>query len=207
MNQTIKPDAKYLIKQWWGLAIGSVFIAVFGLFFQILIPLKEKFTAADVAGVVWPIVFCLIILMVIISVPLIKIWHKNLSYHIDEERITINQGILTKVQKNIPYRAITDFLLHRSLFDQWLGIASVRIQTAGQSQSAAVYGYEGDLAALTEWDPLINVLRNKIRVLHGTSTDIPGVSGGAPGKPESEADVLLQILDELKSIRTTLEKK
>ena len=57
---------------------------------------------------------------------------------------------MTKIQQNIPYRAITDYILHRSIYDRMLGLASIRIQTAGQIQTPT--GYEGNLAGLPNWD-------------------------------------------------------
>jgi uncharacterized membrane protein YdbT with pleckstrin-like domain len=115
--------------------------------------------------------------------------------------VTLHKGILTKVQKNIPYRAVTDFILHRSLYDRFLGIASIRIQTAGQSQTAT--GYEGNIAGLVEWDDLHKNLREKLRTLHPVSESL-GIKEPFPSSHGTH--VLTQILDELRAIRKALEK-
>jgi uncharacterized membrane protein YdbT with pleckstrin-like domain len=130
-------------------------------------------------------------------------WVKNLQYFLGEERITIHKGFLTKIQQNIPYRAITDFMLHRSLYDRWLGTASLRIQTAGQSSSQATLGYEGNLAGLVEWEDLPRDLREKVKEYHRTAySNLPRDTGLRPGKEE----ILEQILQELKAVRKALEK-
>jgi putative membrane protein len=159
-------------------------------------------TFSEVGAVLWLIVGGLILLTWIIAVPIMILWIKNLSYYIEDERITIYKGILNKTQQNIPYRAVTDFLLRRSLFDRFLGIGAIRIQTAGQSHAGN--GYEGNLLGLVEYDDLHKQLRTKIKNLHPLSESI-GVAEDAT--PLSHQDKLHQILEELREIRKVLEKK
>ncbi len=198
----IKPHKKLLAKQWLVLLTISFFIALFGIALQLLIPLGEGVTSSEVAVILWPITIGVILLMWIISVPIIILWIKNLTYFIEEERITIYKGILTKVQQNIPYRAITDFILHRSLFDRFLRIGAIRIQTAGQSKT--VTGYEGQLSGLAQWEDLHQQLRGKIKNLHPIAE---ATAVAEKTVPVSTDDRLGEILDELKAIRKVLEKK
>ncbi|MBN2091090.1 PH domain-containing protein, partial [candidate division KSB1 bacterium] len=116
----IKPHKKLLAKQWLVLLTITFFIALFGIGLQLLIPLGEGVTSSQVAVILWPIIIGVILLMWVIAVPIIILWIKNLTYFIEEDRITVYKGILTKIQQNIPYRAITDFILHRSLYDRFL---------------------------------------------------------------------------------------
>ena len=133
--------------------------------------------------------------------PVLIMWVKNLSYVIGEEKITIHKGILTKVQKNIPYRAITDFIVNRSVFDRVLGIASIRIQTAGQSQTPM--GYEGNIAGIKDWNELHRILRDRLKNLHPLSE---ALATREPGSSSAEGDLLVLILNELKAIRKVLER-
>jgi len=192
----IKPHKKLLTKQWLVLLTISFFIALFGLALQLLIPLKEGVNSSQVAVILWPITIGIILLMWAISVPIIILWIKNLTYFIEEERITIYKGILTKVQQNNPYRAITDFILHRSLYDRFLRIGAIRIQTAGQSKT--VTGYEGQLSGLAWWEDLHQQLRGKIKNLHPIAESTTVAEKAAP---LSTNDRLQQILEELKVIR------
>ena len=198
----IKPDKKLLTKQWLVLLTISVFLVFIAIALQFLIPLDEHVTSSQVLIILWPITIGIILLLWAISAPIITLWIKNLTYYIEDDRITIFKGILTKQQQNIPYRAITDFILHRSLYARFLGIGAIRIQTAGQSRTAT--GYEGQLSGLVQWDDLHQQLRSKLKLLH----PIAEATAVAESVPKlSSDDKLQQILEELKAIRKVLENK
>ena len=198
----IKPDKKLLTKQWLVLLTISLFLVLTAVALQFLIPLKEGVTSSQVAVILWPITTGIILLMWAISVPIITLWIKNLAYYIEDDRITIFKGILTKQQQNIPYRAITDFMLHRSLYDRFLGIGAIRIQTAGQSRTPT--GYEGQLSGLVDWDNYHQQLRSKLKILHPIAEATAVAESVSLLSAENK---LQQILEELKSIRKLLENK
>lgn len=112
----------------------------------------------------------------------------------------MHKGILTKRQHNIPFRAITDFVLRRTVYDRALGIGSIQIQTAGQSQSAS--GYEGSLSGLLQYEMLQEELRNKIKDLSPLSESLTT----AEPQAKSSDVILAQILEEVRSIKDRLEK-
>lgn len=201
MEQTLKPDKKLVTKQWGILLVLSALVILAALIFQLLLPLSDEVTPEEVSALAWPIAGGIIFVLLFVLGPILVVWVKNLTYVIGEDKITIHHGILTKVQKNIPYRAVTDFVVHRSIFDRFLGMASVRIQTAGQTQSAT--GYEGNIAGMVDWQGLHQVLREKLKKLHPVSEAL------TTREPEvflTNKDLLVQILNELKGIRKTLEK-
>jgi len=195
MISNIKPDRKLLTKQFMILGTISVVFLLIALLFQILVPLDPKVTYSDASEVIWPIAFVVILLIWVLSVPLNILWINNLDYSIESERITIRKGILSKIQQNIPFRAVTDFQLHRSLYDRFLGIGSIRIQTAGQSQTPT--GYEANMAGLINYEKLLNMLRIELQKVHTN--------------PESKTDssensVIEELLAEVKEIRKIIEK-
>ena len=198
----IKPHKKLLTKQWLVLLTTSFFIVLFGIGLHIFIYLVEEVDPFEIAAIFWAITIGIILLMWCIAVPIIILWIKNLSYYIEDDRITIFKGILTKQQQNIPYRAITDFILHRSLYDRFLGIGAIRIQTAGQSVTAT--GYEGQLAGLILWEDLHQQLRNKVKKLHPVAES---TTVAEQTTVKLSDDKLQQILEQLKAIRELLEKK
>ena len=198
----IKPDKKLLTKQWLVLLTISVFLVFIAIALQFLIPLEEGVTSSQVAIILWPITIGIILLLWAISAPIITLWIKNLAYYIEDDRITIFKGILTKQQQNIPYRAITDFILRRSLYDRFLRIGSIRIQTAGQTRT--VTGYEGLLSGLVHWEDLHQQLRSKLKILHPIA-EATAVAESV--SVLSSDDKLQQILEELKAIRKVLENK
>ncbi len=196
----VKPDARLLTKQWFSLLTFSFFVLLLGIVLQLLIPLSPNNAAGEVAVILWPITGGIIFVTWIISVPLVRLWIRNLTYFIEEDRITIHKGIVSKVQQNIPFRAVTDFRLYRSLYDRFLGIGTIQIQTAGQSHS--VTGFEGQLSGLIQFDDLLQLLRKKLEALHPVSQ---GLTVTEPVSAPSDGDTLHLILEELRAIRKALE--
>jgi uncharacterized protein len=201
MENSIKPDKIYFKKCILILSAISgllFFVVIFLSVLNLIISSPELYATLSLIYLIWIISQ---ILMWAISVPIIKLWIKNLEYVIRKDRITIHKGILTKTQQNIPYRSVTDFALQRTLFDRYLGIGSIKIQTAGQSQSPS--GYEGSLVGLINYDSLHGQLKEKLKMLHpiseATTVAEPIIS--------SNENVLNEILSELKQIHQKLSKK
>jgi uncharacterized membrane protein YdbT with pleckstrin-like domain len=197
----LKPHPKLFRKSVYILLTISSLLLIVGILLQLLVPLAPRASFGQVSIIVWPIVFGIIFLKWIISLPLISLWIKNLDYFIEEDRIRIHKGFITKIQQNIPYRAITDFILQRSLYDRVLGIASIRIQTAGQS--ATPTGYEGNLAGLVEWDERLSELRLRLKRYESSPTQ---VAVKPPEDTLPSNDIFKAIFFELKQIRELLEK-
>ncbi|NNG26585.1 MAG: PH domain-containing protein [Ignavibacteriaceae bacterium] len=195
----IRPDKKLFTKQLYVLLTISFLVLIVATILQVTIPLDPKITASGVAPILWTIVFGVIFLLWLIAVPTIKLWIRNLSYYIDEDRVTIHKGILSKIKQNVPYRAITDFQLHRSLYDRFLGIASIKLQTAGQSPTAT--GFEAKLSGLIDWDNLLEQLRAKVKMLYPQTK-----TAAADSTALTDKDLLQNILNELKEIKITLSK-
>lgn len=195
MPKIIEPSSKLFIKQVLVLITFSAII----LFATLIIDLIVSQFGEDstVLTVFWYIVLIILAVLWTIAIPMIKMWINNLKYSIRVDRISIHKGILTKIEQNIPFRSVTDFQLHRSLYDRLLGIGSIKIQTAGQSQSAS--GYEGVLSGLTDFEDLHLELREKIKSLY---TKV----GSSTKEPAGSDQILQAILDELKAIRKNTDK-
>jgi len=198
MEETIKPDKKLYTKTVWVLLTISAFILAGVSIIHIIIYIADADSNAP--SIIWLIAAIAILVMWVIVYPIATLWIRNLSYVIQEDRVTIHKGILTKTHQNIPYRSVTDFIMQRSLYDRILGISSIRIQTAGQSQSAT--GYEGNMAGLIEYEKVHNQLREKLRLLHPTSESL---TTKEPIQKSMEK-ILEQMLNELKAIRKNTEK-
>jgi len=198
MEERIKPDKKLYTKTVWVLLTVSAFILVGVSVVHTIIYIADWDPNAP--PVIWIIAVIAVLVMWLIVYPIAILWIRNLSYLIQEDRVTIHKGILTKTHQNIPYRSVTDFILQRTLYDRILGIGSIRIQTAGQSQSAT--GYEGNMAGLVEYEKLHNRLREKLRLLHPISESL---TTNEPVE-KSVGQILEQMLHELKAIRKNTEK-
>ena len=200
MEKSIKPDRKYFTKCFWiHLTITGTALLVLAITNLII-----HFTGGDpyAISLLWLIGSLCIVLFWVISYPITYLWIKNLHYIVREDRVTIHKGILTKTQQNIPLRAVTDFALQRTIYDRILGIGSIKIQTAGQTQSPS--GYEGAFSGLLDYDTWHAELRQRIEFLHPLS-DVTNTTTRTGIR--SDEGILSQILEELKEIRTSLENK
>jgi putative membrane protein len=188
----INPDRRWVAKQW--LVLGTItllLVLVAGIAHLVITLSVADGDAASLAVmIIWIAVGSAALLTWAISVPVVILWFRNLSYLVEEDKVIIRKGVLTKTQQNIPFNMVTDFRLQRTLYDRALGIGSVLIQTAGQSANPT--GYEGKLAGLSDWDGLHEGLRSRIR-------------SGAGARATTQDDPLLQILGELREIRRVLE--
>ncbi|HEY5684534.1 MAG TPA: PH domain-containing protein [Acidimicrobiia bacterium] len=193
----VRPDRRWITKQWLVLSTITAFAALAAVIAHAVVRLAtEPGTGVDAAvTAIWASFGGVVALSWAITVPAVLLWFKNLDYEIEPDKVIIRKGILTKTQQNIPMRMITDFRLQRTLYDRFLGIGSIQIQTAGQSQTAT--GYEGKLAGLDAWAGLHEDLRSRLRHRPGS----PAVSEpGAPGAEDIHA-----LLEEVQAIRRVLE--
>ncbi|MBU0691150.1 PH domain-containing protein [bacterium] len=201
----VKPCSKLLSRIHLDYLTVVVFAAILAAILSVIIALAEPEKLETALNIIWGITLGLSVLGWILLAIIVPLWVKNLSYSIEEDRITVNKGVLTKVQQNIPYRAITDFQLHRSLWDRALGIGSIRIQTAGQHTGGT--GYEGVLSGLLDYEDLHTQLRAKLNKLHPVSDSVTGVTEkSASIKDDGFDNVRYQILEELRAIRKAVEK-
>jgi len=198
MEESFKPDRKYFIKVLWIQFTISICLIILMAIIHFIITL----TSGDLNAIyaVWTIGILCLLLMWIFSTLIAYLWIKNLEYIIREDRVNIHMGILTKTQKNIPFRAITDFVLVRTLYDRMLGIGSLKIQTAGQSVQPS--GYEGKLGGLLDYEEWHSELRSHIKSLHPISQSVATTES----ERSSDRALLAQILDELKAIKENTSK-
>lgn len=191
----IKPNPRWLTKQYLTLGTISLLLAVVGGIVHLILALTLSGDDASTGILVtWLVAGGVVLLMWLIALPIVILWFKNLEYVLEEDKVIIRKGILTKIQQNIPMNMVTDFRLQRTLYDRPLGIGSILVQTAGQSTTAT--GYEGKLAGLENWDELHEDLRRRIRSERGMR---------APGYDRTEE--MGAVLEEIRSIRQLLEAR
>ena len=152
MNTSLKPDILYFKKQIYIYMTITVIIYIFFVPFCLII-LKEEGLGLFILflGTVGWIALGAIILL------FSKLWIDRLSYIIKDSSITIYKGIFTKIEQNIPNTKVTDFILHRDLFDRFMGIGSIKVQTAGASGAV---GYEGKLDGVLDYEEVHGNLRD-----------------------------------------------
>lgn len=200
MEKSVKPDRKYLKKGIWVLLTVTGVILLSAGILHLIFYLTDS--DPEEVNITWIITAAIILAIWIISVPIIIYWIKNLKYVIYDDRVSIHKGILTKTVQNIPFRAITDFALVRTLYDRILEIGSIKIQTAGKSAQSASQ-YEGSLSGLLDYETLHNELRAKIRSLHPVAESV--ITSEPSSTPRDK--LLEEILKELQNIRRDLGKR
>jgi putative membrane protein len=187
----MRPDRRLFTKALLVLGITTAFVLLAGALTHLAVTLADPPEAETIRSVVWLALGGSLLLTWLITVPVAWLWIDRLSYEVTDESVLVHKGVLTKVDQNIPLRMVTDFRLHRSLLDRWLGIGALDVQTAGQSANAT--GYEARLAGLVEWQRV-----------HGQLTALlQHVPAAAP--PGSSDDRLGALLAEVHEIRQLLE--
>ncbi len=194
MENPLKPDRKYLIKGTWIIVTISALLALLIAIIHLVIYLVDGDMQA--AEILWIVSLSIILAMWVIAYPILYLWYKNLEYRVYEDRVCIHKGILTKTQQNIPFRAITDFALVRTLYDRFLDIGSIKIQTAGKHISSSSQ-YEGNLAGLINYEQLHTDLRERVKKLHPVSGSVITRESEKP----ADAELWQEMLKELKEIR------
>ena len=127
-------------------------------------------------------------------VPLYFRYH-TLRYAFDEEGVSMSWGILWRREIHLTYARIQDIHLSRGLFERWLGLGTVHVQTASGSASA-----EMTLEGLDQYDAVRDFLYERMRGARSDSAE------PAPVAVDPVA-LLTDIRDELRAIRGALEER
>jgi uncharacterized membrane protein YdbT with pleckstrin-like domain len=127
--------------------------------------------------------------------PLFFRYH-TLHFKFDDDGISLSWGILFRREIQLTYRRIQDIHVTRNIFQRWMGLANVAIQTASGSAGAEMI-IEGVLEA----DALRDFLYKKMRGARGDDEQTRDVPSDAVGAPDDEAlGLLRQIRDEIRAL-------
>ena len=130
----------------------------------------------------------------IIDYSWIELIYRNFTYELDDNEIVIRQGVLTRRTTVIPYAAIQDISVERSVAERFLGIATLEIETSGSLRLAS----EITLPGIAEKDAVVRDLMHR-------AEKAKSVQAASAAEGESETERLLGgILAELKEISAGL---
>jgi uncharacterized membrane protein YdbT with pleckstrin-like domain len=197
----IKPDLGKLMRRelYTFLTITAVIIIGTLIIQALVVNLDPEVTNDEFVSYVWSWVAGFLIVLWVFTPWIQYLWIINLKYSVDDERVMIQKGIITKKNVSIPYSAVTDFTLSRSLYERWLDIGTLFIQTAGQGAQAG--GHEGKLEGIEEFDSLHALLRAKVKAYRGNQ----GVASETqPDSVIGEIEILKSILEEIVEINNKL---
>jgi putative membrane protein len=129
-------------------------------------------------------------------VPLYFRYH-TLRYRFDDEGVAMSWGVLWRRETYLTYARIQDIHISRGLFERWLGLGTIQVQTAAGSAGAEM-GIEG----LAEYELVRDYLYSRMR---GATLHAPSEAGSAHA--DDAAQLLTDIRDELRALRRELESK
>lgn len=116
---------------------------------------------------------------------------KTLRYRFDKDGVAVSYGILWRKESYLTYSRIQDIHVARNVFERWLGLGRVEIQTASGSAGA-----EESIVGVREFNEIRNFLYARMR-------------GHQPQEEQMTGDevrtILAGIRDELKAMRGHLE--
>jgi putative membrane protein len=118
----------------------------------------------------------------------------TLRYRFDQEGVSVAHGLLWRRETYLTYARIQDIHVSRNIFERWLGLGAVEIQTASGSSSA-----EESIVGVREFNEIRNFLYARMR---GHKLKHQG-EAATPSAPTDE--MLKGIRDELRAIRERLE--
>ncbi|UCD74653.1 MAG: PH domain-containing protein [Phycisphaerales bacterium] len=135
--------------------------------------------------------------------PLVFKYH-TLRYKFDDKGVSMSWGVLFRREIYLTYRRIQDIHVTRNIFQRWLGLAEVAVQTASGSAGA-----EMKIEGIRRPELLRDFLYRQMRGARGETE--PQVAGEAAGEPVSDSDEALALLqgirDDLRGLRQTMEAR
>ena len=149
-----------------------------------------------------------LVLFPVVIVPLYFRYH-TLRYRLDAEGVSASWGILFRREVYVTYRRIQDIHVTRNLFERWLGIGKVEVQTASGSSSAELT-FEG----MVEYEAVRDHLYSKMRGVradgHAPAAASPSAAPAAAqiaasAAPEELVPLLREIRDDIRAARQAIE--
>ena len=130
--------------------------------------------------------------------------YHTLHYRFDEEGVSMGYGILFRHEMHLTYARMQDIHLSQNIFERWLGIGSVTVQTAGSGE-----GGDLEIVGVREFEAIRDYLYARMRGVREGRTAGAIVAAGAPdaapAPAATDADhLLVEIRDELRAAARAL---
>jgi putative membrane protein len=128
--------------------------------------------------------------------------YETLKYRFDDEGISMSWGLLWRREIFLTYARIQDIHLSRGLFERWLSLGTINVQTASGSSSA-----EMAIVGLTQYGMLRDFLYTRMRGARfgDKAADAPpGAAAAAPASADETLELLTDIRDEIRALRQRL---
>ncbi|MBK9250226.1 MAG: PH domain-containing protein [Ignavibacteria bacterium] len=136
-----------------------------------------------------------------VMIPMYFRYH-TLRYKFDSEGISIAYGIFWRRESYVTYSRIQDIHVTRNIFERWLGLGTVAIQTASGSANS-----EESISGMMEFEQIRNFLYARMRGIHSPqkASQVSVTQGNTT--TNEELTLLESIRDEIRATRQALERK
>jgi len=192
LNTLFKPSPS--MKTWLrgGIALGIAIVLLFSYVPVVLF--------SDMPAVFSVVILGGTLLLFVLLWYWVGLYYESMWYELREDEINWKRGVWFRTTGIVPYNRITNLDVRQGPFMRYLGISNLAIQTAGYSGQAVP---EIRIEAIEHAEELRELLRSMVRgsPAHDDGTGnrtVPSING---------TPVDQQILGELKSIRSLLEKR
>jgi membrane protein YdbS with pleckstrin-like domain len=140
-NQDTYPvENKWMIKSFIYLAFQVIFIGIFGYF---IFQRDGKRDNAFLVGYLTFLGICQLAIFIML------ILRKNrFRYEFQKDNIIVKQGVLEKLEKRVLYGRIQNIKINQDVFDNFLGIATLTIETASEAGGASISTRKGGWASI-----------------------------------------------------------
>ncbi len=198
-TQELTPNPRYLGKLFMIITLIAVLVLIAGALLGWLISLDEGVREGRTVSFV---IFLVDAAFWLVAVILIGPYYRSLKYEIQDDEVIVRAGIWTKSVKHVPYRTVTNIKINRGILDRFVfNIGTLNIQTAGMSGST---GAEESLVGLADVQEIYEAVAAKLRKFRGGMS--PTAAGIDAETSSPSGETLEQILNEVKSIRQSMEK-
>lgn len=132
--------------------------------------------------------------------------YRTLRFRFDDEGVSVSHGLFWRRETYLTYARIQDIHVTRNIFERWLGIGTVKIQTASGSAAATE-----SIPGLTAYEDVRNFLYARMRghrIAAPAAAALTGDTRHGASLTDSEVlavEALAGIRDELRAVRQLLE--
>jgi len=127
-------------------------------------------------------------------------FYNRYLFLIQKDGIEIKRGILWKKDITIPYDRVQNVDIDRGPIEELIGIYNLNVFTAGTaSEAQAIFGAEGYLPGVKNSEKVRDAILERVQ-----ESDEDGL-GMEKKETETDAKILKEILEKLKSIRKKME--
>ncbi len=185
----------------------SVGMIAAGLVVWIILMLVAGFTMDSLLGIsaeMFPLFFfTLVIILLLPYMVWIELNYHNYTYQFRKKRIVIRKGVLNKERTVIPYTQIQNININRNVLQRALGIATIKIETAGTNP----WESEGIIDGIGDYHSFIQHTMELVELSkHKREMEEKEKNGETEGE-EDEIFYLKQILVQLLELKKVMELK